>query len=360
MRQGPSQERVTSEADWQPIISSWLGGRVLADQLPVSGGRVTQTVTRGVQGKISFTVPRTDIYGGRTRRWSPAADPEHPLANNGQELLVSIMTGGVLARIGRFLITDFEVDGSAIRVDGAGMLRAVLDDTIIGNTAPRDNGTLRSEFDRILPPYMSATFDSSLVDRACPKAMEWDRDRLKTAYSIADAWPARLREDPWGGVRLLQPLPDVARPILTFTDGEGGTLISSPLSNSRDGAANVFVARSSAPGLDIEAVSRIESGPRAADGEYKRVVSEWASPLLDSQSAAQKAADTRRNESMRRTAVRKVTIAPDVRPELDDAVALVLSKGTAEERTEWGYVIGVELPLTVNDGPGRLDVAVVS
>ncbi len=100
---------------------------------------------------------------------------------------------------------------------------------------------------RLIPPGMGVSFDSALVDRTCPTSMSWSEDRLGALQEIARAWPALLRTDEWGQIRFKAPLPAVPTPpVVTLTDGEGGTLISAPRADSRKDAYNVVVATSSA------------------------------------------------------------------------------------------------------------------
>lgn len=357
MRAGPSPTALASAVSWVPVVSSWLGGEVLADTVPVLKGKVTWTVNQQVQADLSLTVAGTSVENGRTRSWRPDG-PRDPLARFGQVLDVSLLVEGVLVRLGRFQITNWDdaSDGN-ISVKGAGMLQAVADDRLIQATGPRDDGTLRSEFARLTSAFMSARFDPSLVDRECPKAMEWDEDRLKALYEIADAWPARLREDSWGAITVLPPLPETPVPVVSLTDGEGGTIISAPTSDTREGSYNVFVARSSADGVDAQAVVAVTDGPMAATGDYLPVPKFFSSPLLLTEEQCTAAAITQRDNSVRQSRIRKVELAPDPRLELDDPVELLLEKGKPTETREWGYVVGVELPLTVSDGAMRLDVA---
>lgn len=357
MRIGPKPSALATAASYRPIVSSWLGGVVLADEIPVISGRVTWTVGAQVQADIRLQVAGSNVVGGRTKYWRPTG-PRDPLARFGQVLDVSLLVDGVLVRLGRFQITDWK-DGArgAIDVFGAGMLQAVADDRLIEPTGPRDDGTLRSEFARLTPGYMSAQFHPSLTNRACPKTMEWPEDRLGALYEIADAWPARLREDSWGGIVVLPPLADIPAPVVTLKDGEGGTVISAAISDSREGAYNIFVARSTANGVDAFAVVTVPDGPMNPNGDYLPVPKFFSSPLLDNEDQCRAAATTMRDDSVRRSRVRQVEMAPDPRLELDDPVKLQADTGTALETDEWGYVIGVELPLTVNDGAMRLDIA---
>lgn len=357
-RIGPPSTRLASAASWVPMVASWLGPRVLANQVPVLGGRVTWTLSQQVQGGLTLTVPSTSVEDGRTRSWSPR-DPGDPLARYGQALDVSILSDGVLTRLGRFQIQEWEEADGVIELKGAGKLQRVLDDRLLSATAPRDGGTLKSEVLRLLPDGISAAFHPSLVDRECPKSMQWDESRIDALYEIADAWPARLRENEWGNLDLLPVLPDVPTPLLSFTDGEGGTLISAPHTDSREDVPNVWVVRSSQDGVEAQAVVEIQAGPMSTGGEYGRVPTFWSSPLLDNEEQCRAAATTRRQNAARQMRTRKVTAAPDPRVMLDDPVELIIGKGTRDQVTEWGVIIGIDMPLTVHDGPMQVDVGVI-
>jgi len=358
MRIGPSAKQLASAVRWEPMVSSWLGGVVLADHIPITSGRVTSTTRQKVQTEIKITVPASSVENGRIRRWRPDS-PEHPLARYGQILDVSLNVEGVLVRIGRFKIIDWK-DGAkgAIEVVGKGMLHDVAEDKLQVATGPRDDGTLRSEFARLTPSYMTAQFDPTLVDRECPKAMEWPRERIDALYEIADAWPARLREDSWGNIQIRPPLPDTLTPVVSLHDGPEGTLIDAPISDTREGSFNVFIAASSADGVEAQASVSIDNGPMSANGEYHPVPDFFASPLLKDEAQCLAAAQTKRAESARRALVRRATIAPDPRIELDDPIEVILDYDTPGQVTDWGYVVGTDVPLTPGDGVMQVDVAI--
>lgn len=359
MRAGPSERVLASASSWGCRVSSWLGSSLLAGDVPVLSGRVSAVGAQVVPERVSFTVPPWTVDAGRTVGWLPR-DPRSPLGRFGQTVDVTTMAGGVDTRIGRYLITGWqEQDDGSIQVDGAGVLQFAEDDRLLTATGPRDGGTLRSEFLRMLPGYMTAGFHPSLQDRAVPKTMEWDENRLDNLYKITDSWPARLRTDAWGQLHVLPPLPAYASPVLTIRDGAGGTLISAPTADTREGAYNVFVARSSADGVEAQAVARVQGGPMDPSGPYRPVPKFFASPLLLTEAQCLAAAVTMRDEQVRQTRIRKVTFAPDPRPELDDPVEIITGYGGSAPVRERGYIVGYDLPLTYSDGPSRADVAVL-
>jgi hypothetical protein len=315
-------------------VSSWLGGTLLAESVPVSSGRVTASTTLGVLARLSITVPRFD-----GRDWRPGPAVDHPLARYGQELDVTVLatssvTGQVWeTRVGRFLITDWEDDDAGnIAVEGEGLLRRVADDKLPAPVQPRAGGTLVSEARRLLPVGMGAAFDPALTDRACPPGMSWSSDRLAALGEIADAWPALLRTDEWGQVSFRAPLPEVPTPVLTLADGERGTLVRAPRSDTRSGAYNRVIVRSSAPDAeDVQAVVDQTTGPMRVDGPYGVVAREWSSPLIRDAGMAQASGRTMLRSSLLPTRTVPVVCASDPRIDLDDPVE-VLRDGWVESR----------------------------
>ena len=357
MRAGAPEEVLSGTCGWAPSVSSWLGGRLLDAEIPVGGGRLVAQVGQKIPERLTLTVPRFD--GIRDMR--PGDQVDHPLARYGQELQVSIIVSSSVdtdtweTRVGRFLITDWDDgDDGTIQVVAAGRLRRPEDAKLTSPTQPGTGATLMSEARRLLPPGMSAGFDPALVDRACPAGMAWSEDRLAALQEIADAWPALLRTDEWGQVAFRRPRPAVPVPVLTLRDGERGTLASAGRSDTREGAFNQVVARSSASGSeDVQAIAQQTTGPMAVTGEYGPVTKIWSSPLITSTEMALASAQTMLANSILPATSVPVRCVPDPRIDLDDPVE-ILRDG---ERT-WGYVTGYDLPLTVADGEMRVDVGV--
>lgn len=370
MRDGAPAEVLAGSCGWAPVVESWLGGALLTPEpIPVLSGRVTATVGSQVPERLVFTVPAVSVVGGRSFSWHPGNDPEHPLARFGQELTVSIMVGSAVTgaeygtRIGRFLVVRWQErpDGS-IEVEAAGLLQRAAEDRLTAPVSPRPTGTLLSEFRRLLPAGMAVGVADGLTDRGCPRTMEWAEDRLAALYEIADAWPARLRVDPWGQVALLPPLPDTPAPVLSLTDGERGTVVGAPIFDTREQVYNRVVARATdsddpkKPPLQV--VVDQTTGPMRVGGPYGTVTRFWSSPLITNSLQARSAGAKILADSLRPSRVIPVEHAPDPRIDLDDPVEVIVGKGTRDQRREWGYVVGYDMPLTVADGAMRTDVGV--
>ena len=363
MRTGASSQTLAGAAGWAPSGASWLDGRLLAESLPIDSGRLTAAAGSQVPERVQFTVP--DLVDGFS--WVPRT-PTHPLARFGQQVDIAITvtspTTGEhdVTRMGRFRIHSHHHDDVAgtVTVTALGMLIRPQEARFRVPEVPRVGGTLGSEFRRLMVPGVPVSIDPTLVDRACPRSFQWPQDRLAALYEIAEAWPARLRTDQWGQVMLLPPLPAVPSPVLWFTDGEGGTVVSAPTEDTREGVPNVIVGTStvtdSVASDPLRAVSETTTGPMAVttDGSgYGEVVEYWSSPLATTPAALRAAVDTIRADRARPTVVRTVTCAPDPRVELDDAMSV-----TRDGVTDWGWVVAYELPLTYDGGPMRIDVGV--
>jgi hypothetical protein len=364
MRDGPSSVTLAGAVGWAPVVSSWLDGRVLADSVPILSGRLSAVASQAVPERLTLTVP--EWSDGRS--WDPAGDPKHPLAEYGQSLQAAIVVRTSqtesFTRLGVFQVHAPNHDdlGRTVDIEARGPLQRVCEPKFPVPESPRASGTLGSEFRRLMPPGIPVYIDPSLVDRACPASFQWSQDRRAALGDIADAWPARIVTDQWGTVALMAPLADVPVPVLTFTDGEGGTVVSAPRGSTREGRPNQVVATGSSvdsTALDpVRAVAEIDAGPMAvtSDGSgYGTVTFCYSSPLLESTAQARAAARTVLARESAASVVRTVHAAPDPRVELGDAVAVV--RGGV---TEWGYVVAYELPLTADGGAMRIDVGITA
>lgn len=370
MLEGPSSQTLAGAVGWGPKAASWRDGQLLAESIPVVSGRLEAVTSSKVPERVTFTVPEASMVAGRSFSWVPGDDPAHPLAKYGQtidlavEVRPSLAATASLTRRGRFRIHDWDYDDEAgqVTVTALGVLKRVQEDGFTTPEVPRAGGTLGSEFRRLMPPGIPVYIHPGLVDRPCPRSFQWSQDRLDALYEIAEAWPARLRTDQWGQVQLLPPLPAVPTPVLHFTDGEGGTLISAPRHDTRAGLHNVVVGTSTATDSaaqdPIRAVAAVSHGPLkvTSDGTgYGAVTRYWSSPLAVTKGQLQASVDTLLADASRPAVVRTVFCAPDPRVDLDDPVA-----ATKDGVTDWGFVVAYELPLTYRDGAMRIDIGVTS
>lgn len=360
MRPGAPDTLIRGDAGWTSTASSWLAGDLLAPTVPLSSGELVVDLGQQVPERLTIAVGN-DIE----QTWHPGHDPRHPLATYGQALHATITMRDLLngreypTRLGRFGIQawDYDDDSGRVDVEAVGLLQRVADDTFLVPESPRPGSTLASEFRRLTPGGIPVYIDPALDDRECPTAFQWDNDRLKALYDIADAWPARLRTSPEGQIMLLPPLPAQPVPEVTFTDGVDGTLVSAPHADARDGVYNSVVCRVTstdpdAPLLQYEAA--VLDGPLAATGPYGVVRRYFTSPLVTTWEAAVSAAHKILADSVRRASVITCEVVPDPRIDLDVPAAVI-----REGRQFVGWVVGYSLPLTAEGARMTVKVAVV-
>lgn len=358
MRSGPPPAVMAGNVGRTVRVSSWLGGSLLADDVPVLTGTFEESDGQEIPEKLTLTVGVDDV----DLSWDPTGNPRHPLADFGQRLHVVASTftprGGQWdSPIGWFQIDSWDLtdDESKVAVSALGLLQVVADDKLRGPEQPRAGGTFVSEFRRLMSGGIPVAIDAALVDRPCPSSFTWDEDRLSALYDLADAWPARIVTGDEGTVWVRPPLGLVPVPVLTLTDGEAGVLMSAARKSSRAGRYSAVVARSSADSplsAPVEGEYLTSSGPYATT-TYGVVRRRAASPLLSSAAAAAAMARTIAENSQRQGRVITVTLPPDPHIQRGDAARLVWGGITF-----LGWVQSVKLPLTVDEQPMRLTVGV--
>lgn len=363
-------EALSSAFSWEARVDSWLGQTWLG-RVPVKAGSVTWTTSQQVQGTLSLTVPRIGGVGQDegARDWTPLA-PDSPLATMGQVLHVQVTVASLVSTdrwdipLGRFLITQWEVGATDIRVTGKSLLQRLEDDRLTSPTVPYSGGTLASELRRLVGGHMGVIVSDALTNRPCP-SMSWGESRIDAAYEIADAWPARLREGPDGVLYVLPPVPAITeRPETTLTDGEAGTVIGVTRQGSRAGIFNRIVARGQeqddAGQPRFQAIIDQTTGPLRTSGPYGIVTKFFSSPLITSKQSALNSATTMLATSVRQKTTVPVTHAPNPTLTLDTPVELITANiDGAATITQWGIVTSTEVPL-VYSGTSRSDVEVVT
>lgn len=362
MRDGAPDEVLAGSPVWWARVTSWLGGQILAAQIPIQSGRVTAKADREVIEELSLTVPRfaAPAPGDDAFDWRPGGDARHPLARFGQQLDVSIVVESVVTsqvwetRIGRYQVKSWDDDDDGtISVKAESLLARPRDDKMLTLVSPV--GSLMTEARRLAPAGMGVSFDPALVDRPCPPAMSWSKSRLENLQEIANAWPALLRVDSWGQIRYRAPLPEIPNPVIRLKDGEGGTLISAPRADSRVGVPNVVVASTgNTSGADVQGVAALTSGPMSINGDYGVVTKEWSSSLLETEAQAEAAARNMLEAGSRPAQSVPVRLAPDPRVEIDDPISVA----RGDDPPLWGWVTAWDLPLTADGGDMRIDVGV--
>lgn len=309
--------------------SVWLGGALLADDVPVADGTEESDRSLNVPERITLTVPKSDDQG---RSWTPVAETD-PLAAAGQtvKIMLGIGTAGGMEwfQRGEFLILSSEEgdDGQSVRSTLVGLLYRVQEAGFVGPFQPA--GTLASTLRALIEPAMQADLSGAPADLAVPAAVNFDTDRIGAVYNVLDAWSAVAYTTQQGTVLVL---PDVTpdTPVATFTNGVGGTVVTAAGKSTRDGAFNVVVATGTAPdGTEVRGVAFVDSGPWAYPGGAANplpVPYGYASPLLQTQAQADAAAVTVLRRKLREAVRRRFTITAQVDPrlQLGDPVRVVV------------------------------------
>lgn len=363
-------EALSSAFSWEARVDSWLGQTWLG-RVPVKAGSVTWTTSQQVQGTLSLTVPRIGAVSQDegARDWTPRA-PDSPLATMGQVLHVQVTVASLVSTdrwdipLGRFLITQWEVGATDIRITGKSLFQHLEDDRLTSPTVPYSGGTLASELRRLVGGHMGVIVSDALTNRPCP-SMSWGESRIDAIYEIADAWPARLREGPDGVLYVLPPVPAITeRPEKSLTDGDAGTVIGVTRQGSRAGIFNRIVARGQeqddAGQPRFQAIIDQTTGPLRTSGPYGIVTKFFSSPLITSKQAALNSATTMLATSVRQKTTVPVTHTPNPTLTLDTPVELITANiDGAATITQWGIVTSTEIPL-VYSGTSRSDVEVVT
>lgn len=363
-------DALSSAFSWEARVDSWLGQTWLG-RVPVKAGSVTWTTSQQVQGTLSLTVPRIGAAGQDedSRDWTPLA-PDSPLAAMGQVLHVQVTVASLVSAdrwdipLGRFLITQWEVGATDIRITGKSLFQHLEDDRLTSPTAPYSGGTLASELRRLVGGHMGVIVSDALTNRPCP-SMSWGESRIDAVYEIADAWPARLREGPDGVLYVLPPIPSITeRPETILTDGEAGTVIGVTRQGSRAGIFNRIVARGQeqddAGQPRFQAIVDQTTGPLRTSGPYGVITKFFSSPLITSKAAAFDSAVTMLATSVRQKTTVPVTHAPNPTLTLDTPVELITANiDGAAKINQWGIVTSTEIPL-IYSGTSRSDVEVVT
>lgn len=339
-------------------MSSWLGGSLLADNIPIVDGSLTVDATQKVPERLTFTVPRWDPETGII--WT-RANSRSPLACDGQRLRVvygirRANTTVLNVQLGWFQVIDGEDDGEQVHVEAVGLLNVVEEDRLLSPTKPAASSTLGAEVVRLMSASVAAYVDPALPAVVAPESMAWDEDRLQALYDIAAAWPARIVTDSSGTVRFVQPT-NLA-PVYNWVDGAAGTVVRAPRKWTRDGVYNAVVVRSST--TDSASQAPIQEVMYDGDswsstrwgGPYGNKPRFFASPLISDVGQARRTGGSLVLSSRVRAQSRIVECAPDPRVEVYDPASV-----TYRGETMTGYVSAYTLPLTAAGGAMHVTLA---
>jgi hypothetical protein len=334
-------------------VDSWLGGQLLAADIPMATGTEEVDRTLKVPERVSFTVPRLD----RGMSWSPVAN-DHPLAANGQRLRVSLGIDQGNNRVewftrGWYLIQDSDADGDTVTVTAVGLLTLVDEARMV--TPYQPTGTLTDTLRGLIEPALTVVVDGQLADRDVPAGINYDLDRLQAVLDLLDAWPATGRVDPNGFLDVTAATIDPT-PVLSLTNGAGGTIITATGKSTREGAFNMVVAQgTAADGGQVQGIAQVLTGPRSVGGPFNPldVPYFYSSPLLTDNDQCAAAAQTRLDNLLRENAIGfDVQMVPH--PGLQDGDVVTV---TTDDYTDLLCTVEyLSLPLTAGGGSQKLTV----
>ncbi len=287
---------------------SWLGDQLLAEDIPVSGGREIWDRSQAVPETVTLTVPRRD----RGADWDPRS-PDHPLAAVGQRIRVDygidLRSHTEWINRGWFLITDSQTEGDTVTVQADGLLTLIAEAGFVAPFQP--SGTMASTVRALVEPALTVLFDG-LTDRPVPLGMQWDSDRLGALSEVLSAWPATatVTED---GYLLVSPLTDEGDPVVDISDDGDGTVVEWRGSSTRQGAYNAVVAQGeTADGTQIQGVAYDVDGrsPYRISGDFSPLLVPYRfeTPLMTTVAQCRAAAATKLLQ-LRRQAYRALDVS---------------------------------------------------
>lgn len=347
---------------YETRASAWLGGRLLAEDIPIAGGSYEETDrSLAVPERVQLTVPRR--AGGVD--WTPT-EARSPLAANGQTIKISIGVGTGSATSewfprGEFLIQDTMADGETISVQAVGLLALIDEAKFVTPFQP--SGTITGTLRKLLEPAVTVNLAAAPADRAVPaSAVNWDSDRLAAVGELLDAWPADLLMHEQGYARVVPAAtPTVGDAVRSFTDAAGGTVISATGRSSRDGGFNVVVATGyAADGGEVRGTAYVASGPwqfGTGTATPLPVPFGYSSPLLTTNVQCASAARSVLARKMRAGVLRRFTIVCPPDPTLQAADPVLVTTDDGALVDELCTVEAFTLPYTAS---GAMSVQVVT
>lgn len=353
-----AQEILSGSYRYYVKVESWYDGELLSDNVPITTGDEEVDRSLTVPERVTFTLPRlVDNVS-----WSPVTD-NHPLAANGQRLRVHLGIGldaGVVEWFTRgwFIIQESTTDGDTVTVEAVGMLALIDEARLVSPYQP--SGTLKSTLRGLIEPAVTVVVDSGLVDRAVPAGINFDEDRLGAVLELLDAWPAdgHISEE---GYLSVVPATQSTTPVLTLTNGAGGTIIKASGSSTREGAFNAVVARGTASdGGQVQGVAYDTSnGPKSINSAFNPlpVPFKYESPLLTTVAQCQAAARTILARKRRETNQEfEIEMVPHPGLQAGDVVSV-----TTDDHTDLlCSVESLTLPYTSDGGSQSLKVRTLS
>jgi len=334
----------------------WYDGQLaLEEPLKVAAWKASWDDTRQIKG--TFAVDVVDPSGALSP-WQP----DDPLGVGGSVLQVLYnVGGGGQVNLGWFRITQAQPEdtwqlrliphrgyrepdsglpddmelinvpmGSIVPLDCEDLAVNIKNDRLVAPESPR-TATVLSELGRLLEDIVPLNVMDGVADEAISKSVVFERERLDAVEDLVGRLDAGWRFNGNGELELY-PLADRTS-RWQLAGGEQGVLISAKRKQTLDGLENMFVsdgtrkaknAKGEEVDLPVRGIATIAYGPLRPDGPHGRFVTFRSSPLITSQTMADKDAVTFRDNAVRsRTIDLEVECLPNPALETGDYVTVV-------------------------------------
>lgn len=340
-------------------VDVYFNGRLIYNNVPISEGFEEVNSYNDVPGRAEFRVPRIDKSGFD---WSPKST-KHPLANNGQRILVTLgvgMQGSAPDWFRRswWRIVETTTEGDEVVVVCGDLTWVVAEADFAGPFQP--SGTFASTVRELVQPEVNVVIDDDLTDRGIPSGLEFGTSRIQALQDTLDAWPAEAFMGQ-NNYLTIRPLLESRESLLTLTHGVGGTIIQSSGESSSEDAWNCVVVRGKdSDGTLIQAVAENTDSkhPKAFGGPFSRlpIPVVFENDLVDTYQRARSSAAAILSRMKKRNAMNfGITMVPNPTLQIGD----VLTITTNDVDNQLVEITQLRLPYTHDGGAMTLTVRVI-
>lgn len=358
----PVDELLATSHGVRTRVQCWRGG-VFLGTAPLLDGELSESADQFVSGTLDVDVAAVDDTGAS---WVPSA-PTDALNVFGSRLNLTYdvrrASGDWLSiGLGWFVVDEWEAPRGTVSVSGVDVRDVLRTARLLAPSAPAPGGTFVSELKRLIGGRLPVDTTGAPADRTVPSGMAWDESRADAIDELLTAWPARAELDSTGTLVVLPENITASTPAdVVLAEGQGGTVVLTSRSGSRDGLYNVVVARgedtssTTAAPVTGYAADTASGSPTDVNGPMGELVTFFASPLLRTKAQADAAAATILARSLRSAEIVPVTCLPDPRIGVNTRVDVTRLDGT----TVTGIVLTSKLPLTGKGGAQQLTLGVL-
>lgn len=293
-----------SRAGDKITVHAWLGGQVVATDLPVAEWTMSWDDAQ-VQGALSLTIADVD---GALAPWAV----DDPLGVGGPRLQVIYTIGGtgVTVDIGSYRITrnnpaeswrvyasddpdspfygriEWVSGGAVIPVEAEDLTRVVVGDKLLAPSSPAFGATILSEVRRLLAGIVPVTVAGGVVDAPVATTVVFERERMDAVDDLLARISAVHRMTGDGQLEIVPAGPQAA--VWSIVGGDEGALVSVQRSQSIERLYNGAVSdgTDATTSLPVRGMVFEGSGPLRWDGPHGHWPIAHSSPLITSQLAA--------------------------------------------------------------------------